>query len=63
MSSDATRIETVKGDSAETGQPKFMASVKPVPKEICERIYAGWDGETLPTPPTTSTIRPALTRR
>ncbi len=58
MSSDATRIETVKGDSAETGQPKFMASVKPVPKEICERIYAGWDGETLPTPPTTSTIRP-----
>ena len=38
MSSDATRIETVKGDSAETGQPKFMASVKPVPKEICERI-------------------------
>jgi hypothetical protein len=58
MSSDATKIETVKGDSAETGQPKSMAAIKPVPKDICERIYAGWDGETLPTPPTTSTIKP-----
>lgn len=58
MTSKTTGIETVKGDSAETGQPKFAAALKPVPKEICERIYRGWDGETLPTPPLVSTMQP-----
>ena len=56
MSQD--KIETVKGDSAETGQPKFAATIKPVPADICERIYNGWDGEVLPTPPLVSTMQP-----
>lgn len=52
------KIETVKGDSAETGQPKFAATLEPVPADICERIYNGWDGETLPTPPLEDTMQP-----
>jgi len=60
MSNDENdTISTVKGDSATTGQPKFdAAAIKPVPADICERIYNGWDGETLPTPPLESTIQP-----
>jgi len=51
-------IETVKGDSPQVGQPKSAAALKPVDSDICERIYRGWDGETLPTPPLTSSMQP-----
>ena len=58
MNDDNKNIETVKGDSAETGQPKHAAAIAPVPADICERIYNGWDGETLPTPPLVDTMQP-----
>ncbi len=58
MSDKETTIDTVKGDSAQTGQPKFAATVQPVPADICARIYNGWDGETLPTPPLVTTMQP-----
>lgn len=51
-------IATVKGDRAETGQPRGAAALAPVPRDICDRIYRGWDGETLPTPPLQSTLQP-----
>ena len=55
----AGKIDTVKGDNAATGQPKFdAAAIKPVPDDICERIYNGWDGEVLPTPPLENTMQP-----
>ena len=58
MTNDTQSITTVKGDSAETGQPKHAAAIAPVPADICERIHNGWDGETLPTPPLIDTMQP-----
>ncbi len=59
MNDRNSTIDTVKGDDATTGQPKFdTTAIKPVPADICERIYAGWDGETLPTPPLVDTMLP-----
>jgi len=59
MSKRHESIDTVKGDSAATGQPKFdTTAIKPVSADICARIFNGWDGETLPTPPLESTMQP-----